>query len=70
MTALAATYERSDKPEEALTVYEGLIATYPSSKNAMAFYTKARDLAFATGASVKSKSYQAKIDELLRAEKK
>ena len=67
---LAKVYEREDKPGEALTVYEELIAAYPNSKNAVAFYTKARDLASAVGAAAKSKSYQAKIDELLRAEKK
>ena len=71
---LATAYERSGKPALALAVYEGLISANPNSKNAAAFYTKARDLALAAGAVAKSRSYQAKLDSLTRganaAEKK
>ena len=67
---LASVYERSGKPGLALAVYEGLIAGYPTSKNAVAFCTKARDLAYAAGDVAKGRTHQTKLEELIRAEKK
>ena len=63
---LASAYEHSGKPELALAVYEGLIKANPNSKNLVALYTKARDLALAAGAFGKGQYYQAKLDALAR----
>jgi uncharacterized protein (TIGR03790 family) len=69
-TKLAGAYEANKQPGLALAIYEGLIGTYSSHKNAVEFFKKARDLANATDDEAKAKTFQKKIDELIRAEKK
>ncbi|MGA2221057.1 MAG: TIGR03790 family protein [Verrucomicrobiia bacterium] len=67
---LAAAYERDEQPKLALAQYEQLIALIPNPKNAIGYYRKAHDLAFATGDNATAKVLQARIDELLKETEK
>lgn len=69
-TKMAAAYEAGGQTAQALAVYEGLAAAYPSNHNALEFYKRARDLAGAMGDEARVKSLQAKIDELAAARQK
>jgi uncharacterized protein (TIGR03790 family) len=64
VTKMAAAYEADRQTLRALAVYESLVSSYPSNHNAVAFCTRARDLAGALGDDAKVKSFQSKIDEL------
>ena len=63
---LAAAYEGDKQPKLALAQYEQVIALIPDAKNAIAYLRKAHDLAAATGDSVKAKTLQDRLDELLK----
>ena len=67
VTKMAAAYEAGRQTAQALAVYEGLAAAYPSNHNVLEFYKRARDLAGAMGDEAKVRSLQAKIDELVAA---
>ncbi|HUJ12139.1 MAG TPA: TIGR03790 family protein [Verrucomicrobiae bacterium] len=67
-TKMASAYESNRQPAQALTVYEGLIQSYPANGNVIDWYRRAHDLAQAAGNRAKEKSLQAKIDELLNAQ--
>ena len=65
-TKLAGAYEANRQPSPALKLYEDLIKAHPANHNLVEFYKRARDLAHALGDNAKVKSFQAKIDELLK----
>lgn len=67
-TKLAGAYEANRQPAPALKLYEDLIQAHPTNHNLIEFYKRARDLAHASGNSPKAKLFQAKIDELLKAQ--
>jgi tetratricopeptide (TPR) repeat protein len=63
-TKMAAAYEADRQILRALAVYENLVSSFPSNRNAVVFCTHARDLAGTLGDDAKVKSLQLKIDEL------
>jgi tetratricopeptide (TPR) repeat protein len=65
---IAGAYEANQQPAQALTVYEGLIESYPANHNVLEWYRRAHDLARAAGDKTKEESLQAKIKELLAAQ--
>jgi uncharacterized protein (TIGR03790 family) len=69
-TKMATAYEAARQTAQALAVYEGLAAAYPSNHNVFEFYKRAHDLAGTMGDEAKAKSLQAKIDELIAARQK
>ncbi|HUJ72036.1 MAG TPA: TIGR03790 family protein [Verrucomicrobiae bacterium] len=69
-TKMATAYEAARQLAQALAVYEGLAAAYPTNHNVLGFYKRARELAGAMGNEAKGKSLQAKIDELMAARQK
>lgn len=64
---LASAYEADGQATLALAVYEALAAAHPATNKVVEFYTKARDLAAASGQPARADIFQAKIDGLLRA---
>jgi tetratricopeptide (TPR) repeat protein len=65
---MANAYEANEQAAQALSMYEGLIKSYPADHNTVDWHKRARDLARAAGDKSKEKSLQAKIDELLNAQ--
>jgi uncharacterized protein (TIGR03790 family) len=67
---LAAAYAAHGQPQQALAVYEGLIAGNPSRRQLLDFYERALGFAMAAGETAKSRAFQEKIDNLRPAQHK
>jgi outer membrane protein assembly factor BamD (BamD/ComL family) len=63
-TKMATAYVAHKETVPALAIYERLGDTYPTHHNVVEFYQQARDLARALGNETKTKTWQAKIDQL------
>src|ERR1017187_375596 len=63
-TKMAAAHIAHKETAEALAIYERLGDAYPTHHNVVEFYQHARDLARALGNETKTKTWQAKIDQL------
>ena len=62
---LATAYESDKQPKLALAYYEQVISLIPDAKNTIGYLRKARGLALTIGDEAKTRTLQAKIDELL-----